>query len=69
MNFIKNINGIYLFSKSCKFEFIKKGKIFFKKQLIKYNAIKQHNSHLDIKNFVIIKIKINNGNKKIGKKN
>ena len=68
MNFTKNINGIYLLSKSCRPEFNEKRKIFFMKQLNKYNTIKQNNSHLDIQNFVKIKSKVNKENKKLGKK-
>ena len=68
MNFIKNKNGIYLLSQSCKPEFNEKRKIFFKKQLNKYNTIKQHNSHLDMQSFDNIKTKMNKENKKMGKK-
>ena len=42
--------------------------MFFKKQLNKYNTIRQHNSRLDIKSFDNIKNKINKENKKMGKK-
>ena len=68
LKFIKNKNGIYILSKSCKPQFNKKRKQFFKKQLSKYNTIRHNNTHLYIHNFDNIKYKINKDNEKIDKK-
>ena len=67
--FLKDKNGIYLLNNTCRPNFNKYRKTFFKKQLNKYSCKKHHNSHLNIfKNFEKVKNKINSDNKVMSKK-
>ena len=66
--FLKNKNGIYLLSNTCRPNFNSYRKTFFQKQLNKYNYKKRKNSHLNIFNyFEKIKNRINLENKEMKK--
>ena len=67
--FLKDKNGIYLLNNTCRPNFNKYRKTFFKEQLNKYSFKNHHNSHLNIfKNFEKVKNKINSDNKVMSKK-